>query len=223
MQTTLYVIRHGETEWNATGRWQGQLDTPLNDDGRLQARRLARRFATQGPRFDALYSSDLARAFETATIVGGALGHAEVRTLPALREIDIGVWSGLHTDEIRARFADELARIDSGDDLKRGGAESFGDLKRRIAEAVERLAAEHPGETLALFTHGGCVRALHAYAQEQVGDVIERYRGHIGNTSVSVFLCGAGGWRIERMNDLEHLRTVGLTPDDAEKPSEHQV
>jgi len=195
---------------------------PLNEDGRLQARRLARHLAKAGLRFDAIYSSDLSRAFETAEIVASALGVSAIGALVPLREIDVGEWSGLLGDEVRARYPDDVARMDSGDDIKRGGAESFGDLRRRIAAAVEQLAAEHPGQTLALFTHGGCVRALYAYAQEQHG-AATRYHGHIGNTSVSVFKRSPAGWVVERMNDLEHLHTVGLTPDDAEQPSEHQV
>jgi broad specificity phosphatase PhoE len=225
MNTTLYVIRHGETEWNATGRWQGLSDVPLNEAGRVQARHLARRMTTTGPRPDAIYSSDLSRAFETAQIAAAALGLV-AHPRPALREIDIGVWSGMYTQDIFARFGDELARIDAGEDLKRGGAESFGDLKRRIAPDVEALIAQHPGQALALFTHGGCVRALLAYAQEHGAELPTPYRGHIGNTSITVITRTATGWQIGTINDTTHLRPheqEAQTPDDAEAPSEHQV
>lgn len=222
METTFYIIRHGETDWNATGRWQGMLDVPLNDTGRLQAQRLAQWLAADGQRFERCYSSDLSRAFETATIVAATLG-GEVQPVWALREIDIGSWSGLQSDEIRVRFPQEFAQMEAGEDIRRGGAESFGDLKRRTAELLERLAAEHSGQRLILFTHGGCVRALLLYAQEANGQPTEPFHGHIGNTSITVLRRDAAGWRVGQVNGLQHLHTTGLTPDDSEPPSQHQV
>ena len=99
--TTLLVARHGETDWNREGRWQGWADPPLNDTGRAQARRLAEELRETA--FDAVYASDLRRAFETAEIL--AAPHAVPVVADAgLREIDIGSWSGLTRAEIDARF-----------------------------------------------------------------------------------------------------------------------
>src|SRR5919112_3137972 len=95
--TTLLLARHGETDWNRAGRWQGQTGPGLNDLGRRQAAALAERLSSFS--VDALASSDLARAMETASIVGGRLGlHAEPE--PGLREVDVGSWAGMTRDEV---------------------------------------------------------------------------------------------------------------------------
>ncbi len=98
---TLILARHGETDWNRDGIWQGHGDPPLNELGRRQAAELARRLADV--QIDALYSSDLRRAYETATIVGRAKG-LEITADPDLREMDVGSWSGFTSEEIATRF-----------------------------------------------------------------------------------------------------------------------
>src|SRR5581483_2208896 len=107
--TTLLLSRHGETDWNREGRWQGWADPPLNEVGREQARALAETLRTTA--FDAVYSSDLRRAHETARIVAAPHGVAVV-TGPGLREIDVGSWSGLTRAEIEARFGPDAVRPD---------------------------------------------------------------------------------------------------------------
>src|SRR5437667_11321226 len=101
--TTLLLARHGETDWNREGRWQGWADPPLNEAGREQARALAEQLRTMP--FDAVYSSDLRRAHETAEIVGRP-HHVPIRVDRDLREIDIGSWSGLTRAEIDVQFPD---------------------------------------------------------------------------------------------------------------------
>lgn len=104
--TRILLVRHGETDWNAAGRIQGHSDTPLNAAGRLQARRAAQRLAREPIR--ALYSSDLARAFETATIIGVPLGLTVVVS-PQLRERRYGEWEGLTSAEIQAHYPEQFA------------------------------------------------------------------------------------------------------------------
>ena len=104
--TRILLVRHGETDWNASGRIQGHSDTPLNAAGRQQAQRAAQRLAPEPVR--ALYSSDLARAFETATIIGEPLGLTVV-TSPRLRERQYGAWEGLTSAEIQARYPEQFA------------------------------------------------------------------------------------------------------------------
>ena len=119
--TTLLLLRHGETEWNLSGRWQGQAaDTPLTDLGREQARIVAGRLRAYPIR--AIYSSDLLRAFETAQIVGQRLGLAPIAE-PALRESDIGAWTGLTWADITERFPDQVAAMYAGQEVRRGGGE----------------------------------------------------------------------------------------------------
>jgi broad specificity phosphatase PhoE len=223
MPTTFYLIRHGETDWNLHGRWQGHTDIPLNQDGRVQASRLAARLRAERVGFDACYSSDLQRAWETATVVGAALGRAPL-PLPALREINVGGWSGLTSSEVRAQDGDNYARYKSGEDVPRGGGERFLDLYTRVVAAVEQLAEQQPGRTLALFTHGGPVRALlmHAARDKDRQDVRHI---PIGNTSISILVGGRAGWELGPINDMAHLAAspqapdlMSTPPDDAERP-----
>ena len=105
--TRILLARHGETDWNRIGRWQGHADPPLNEAGREQAAALAERLAGDG--IAAIYSSDLRRASATARTVGKQLGLAVVED-PALREIDVGSWSGLTRAEVAERFPEGFAR-----------------------------------------------------------------------------------------------------------------
>ncbi|GIV89928.1 MAG: phosphoglycerate mutase [Chloroflexus sp.] len=221
--TTVYLIRHGETDWNMQGRWQGHVDVPLNEVGYRQARLLANRLARDGVKFEAIYSSDLSRAYQTAWEIGAVL-KVPVQLLPALREIDTGRWSGLTTDEVRTQFPDEWAQIMQGHDLPRGGGETIAALQRRVVTAVEAMVAQHRGHTLAFVTHGGCIRALLAHAENLTGSVFGNYP-HIGNTSVSILEIGYKHWRVKLLNDMRHLEAehepslVSTPPDDAELPT----
>ncbi len=103
----LILIRHGQTQWNREGRWQGQADPPLNAFGRRQARRAA--LELRGARLDHLYSSDLRRALETAHIIGADLGLAVIPD-PRLREINLGRWQGMLSADIEAQYPDEFRR-----------------------------------------------------------------------------------------------------------------
>lgn len=152
--TTILLARHAETEWNRDGRWQGWADPPLNDTGRAQARTLAAQLS--GVPFDAVYSSDLQRAHETAAIVAEPHG-LPVVTDPGLREIDIGSWSGLTKSEIAERFPD-------GD---RPGGETRAEHAERVLRAVERIARENAGHRILLLTHGGTMRALHGHLSDE--------------------------------------------------------
>ena len=144
--TTLLLVRHGETDWNAAGRLQGHTDTPLNDYGRRQARALADRLA--GERLDALYASDLSRARETAEILGAQLG-LSVELDPDLREKSWGTWEGLTSTE---RDAVEFA------------GESTEAHRTRTLAALLRIAARHPDGRVLVVTHGGSMRRVQAAA-----------------------------------------------------------
>lgn len=149
--TTLYLVRHGQTAWNVEGRYQGQLDPPLNALGREQARRAAAELAPIG--FDAIYSSDLARARQTAEALAALTG-LPVRLEPRLREIDQGEWQGILIDEIRARWPEELAGWER-DPWKYHppGGERVDQVRDRVFAAIDEIVARHPDETVAVFTH----------------------------------------------------------------------
>jgi broad specificity phosphatase PhoE len=190
----LALIRHGATEWNRDGRWQGQTDVPLSAAGRAQAARLARRLQAEGARFDALYASDQKRARETAAILGGALGLTPAAA-PALREIDLGHWAGHTKEEIARLYPEEWGRLEAGGDIPRGGGETFAGFQARILAWLLPTAARHAGQSVAVVTHGGVIRAvlLHARGLEWSQ---RRLIPSIANASVSVVETTARGWRI---------------------------
>jgi len=166
--TRILLARHGETDWNRVGRWQGHADPPLNDAGRGQAAELAERLAGNG--IAAIYSSDLVRASQTAHVVADRLGLAVVEEA-GLREIDVGSWSGLTRAEVEQRFPEGYARWLRGDIGHDG--ETREELSERVVGAVERIAAAHPGDTILAVTHGGAIRALRRYADGDPGGPIE--------------------------------------------------
>jgi broad specificity phosphatase PhoE len=147
MSTTILLARHGETDWNRDGRFQGHADPPLNDAGRAQARRLAERLASTP--FDAVYSSDLARAHETAEILAASHGVPVVADA-GLREVDVGSWSGLTRAEISERFPG----------AEHHDGETREEHLTRVVAAVERIAHGHPGQRILIVSHGGSLRAL---------------------------------------------------------------
>ena len=154
---TLLCVRHGETDANRAGRWQGHDDQPLNATGRAQAERAAPELARL--RIDAIVASDLARARESAAPLAALLG-LPVEEREDLREIDVGSWAGLDRSGVRERDP-EGARAPR---RRRDGLDGRRDLRRaagaRRARAVERLLADHPDDaTIAVFVHGGVIRA----------------------------------------------------------------
>lgn len=185
--TTLLLVRHGETDWNRDGRWQGHSDTHLNDAGRDQARQVA----TQLDGVDVLYCSDLARARETADIVAATLG-LDVRTDARLRERSFGAWEGLTAGEIEERFAEDLASWRLGDGPGAPDAEPFEAFADRVGGFVDDVVARHPQETVLVIAHGGTIRVIHALATG-----LDYVRDHrkipgVANCSVAKYAAGEG-------------------------------
>ena len=158
--TTILLARHGESDWNHAKRWQGHADRPLTERGRQQAYELAARL--EETELDAVYTSDLRRARETGEVVAAVHG-LSVRELPALREVDVGSWSGLTRAEAAARFPDAYRRWEAGGEGWDDG-ETYEQLAERVVGAVKRIAGDHPGERVLVVTHGGSIRAVHADA-----------------------------------------------------------
>jgi broad specificity phosphatase PhoE len=154
--TTLLLVRHGETDWNAEGRLQGHTDRPLSDFGRRQAQQLAADLEGEG--LEAIYSSDLARARQTAEIVGERLGLPVVLD-PDLREKHWGTWEGLTpVERDRVEFV----------------GESTPEHEERTLRALQRIAERHPGDGRVLVvTHGGSMRRVQTAAMGMALPVVE--------------------------------------------------
>jgi broad specificity phosphatase PhoE len=185
--TTLLLVRHGETDWNRDGRWQGHSDTSLNDLGRRQALELAEEL----DRVDVVYSSDLARARETAEILAERLD-LEVRVDERLRERSFGAWEGLTTAEIERDFAEAHGRWRSGEAGGADDAEPFDAFGRRVGEFVEEVLGRHPDETVLVVGHGGSIRVIHALATGR--DYVRDHRliPAVGNCSVARYAAQNG-------------------------------
>ena len=202
--TRILLIRHGETDWNATGRLQGHSDTPLNAVGREQARRAARRLASEPVR--ALYSSDLARSIETATIIGRALG-LRVTTSPQLRERRYGVWEGLTSAEIQARYPEQFAKWRArSTDFAPPQGETITQLLTRAFTELQTIARRHAGEVVVVITHGGlCYVLLNHILGSVNGD---RREFTFGNASIHTLEMTGERWSVTSMNDIAHLQEI---------------
>ena len=196
-EASLLLIRHAESSWNAARRWQGHGDPPLSDRGRVQARALARELARET--IDVLVSSDLRRAAETAAIVGRARG-LQPQLDPRLRELDMGDWEGLTTEEIERKAGDVLRRLNEGDlDVRPGGGETLREMERRAVSAVTELVDAHPDRRLAIVTHLGVIRALLGRSRG-----VTRGAGARSAPSVSTMGVRNAGWRRLSLTELRN-------------------
>jgi broad specificity phosphatase PhoE len=186
--TTILLARHGETDWNAVGRWQGHTDRPLSERGRQQAAELAERLANA--EIDAVYSSDLLRAVKTAEPVAKRLG-LPLQTLPELREVDVGTWAGLTRDEVAERFPDGFRRWREWQAGWEDG-ETYDEMGERVVEAILMLAGEHEGGRVLVVSHGGAIRALHAAAAGIDITTFRRLKPVVQNARVTSILVDNG-------------------------------
>jgi phosphoserine phosphatase len=180
----LILVRHGESEWNRTGRYQGQQDAPLSDLGLRQADALAERLRTE--RLDAIYTSPLQRARRTAEAIARYHPDAPFEQDRALLEIHHGDWEGLFAAEVRERYAEDLAEwrmFPTRSQMPNG--ESFSNILKRTLNFRERLMRRHSGEsTVVLSTHDVVIKILIADALGIHMDRINRF--WITNASISV-------------------------------------
>jgi broad specificity phosphatase PhoE len=189
--TTFIVARHGETDWNRQNRLQGHADPPLNEAGRRQSAELAERLVAES--IARVYSSPLRRALETAEIVAAHLG-VEVETVDALREIDVGSWSGLTREEVAERFPEAYARWLDGA-LGFEGGETYEQLAGRVVPTLRTLAGRHPGEVVLVVTHGGPSRVVTAHAAGIDYERSRRRERVLGNCAVCRFAVEDGEFR----------------------------
>ena len=204
MSTTLLLIRHGETAWNAEHRIQGQLDIPLSPLGILQAAQLAECLASEP--IDAVYSSELSRAWLTAAPVAAQLG-LDVTAEPRLRERSFGIFEGLTLDEIATRYPVEFAQWRARDAAWRPrGGETGRQLIDRVLAAVTEIAARHSGRTVVLVSHGGVLdviyraaRSLHWHAPRE-HQMLNAAVNRLTASGTPLVLS------IQRWSDIDHLQ-----------------
>ena len=212
METThFWLIRHGETEWNANRRLQGWLDIPLSEVGLEQARQLGTYLQSlDSPRFTAVHSSDLSRAAETAHLATVHLG-LPVTTTAELRERNYGVYQGMDWNALSQGLAEKDINLREPDQAVEQG-ESLREFAQRVGAAFERLAREHTGQNVLVFAHGGVVDIAWRLAG---GHSLATHReGTILNTSISVFDIDIdGGWKMGPWNQVKHLGDIASLDD----------
>ena len=204
--TRILAIRHGETAWNVDTRIQGQLDIPLNDTGRWQAHRLSLAIAEEG--LDAIYASDLLRAYETAQAVARGSGRPIVADT-GLRERGFGIFEGLTFQEVGERWPEQAARWRRRDPhFGPEGGETLVDFSARCVAAVARLAQAHPGQTIAVVAHGGVMDCLYRAAARLELDAPRSWQ--LGNASINRLLYTPQGFTLVGWSDTYHLEEVSL-------------
>jgi probable phosphoglycerate mutase len=193
----LVLWRHGRTEWNATGRFQGQLDPPLDEEGRKQARLAAPHLAAArlSRQETVVVSSDLSRAAETATTLTDLLG-VPLRLDARLREHGMGCWEGLTRDEVAERYPEQFADWMAGRHVRGRGGEDPADVAERALAALVDLP---PARTAVVVTHGGTAGRLMERLLE-IGPDHRRVFGALSNCAWSELTLQGGHWRLIRHN-----------------------
>ena len=206
--TEIWLVRHGETPWNAERRVQGWEDIGLNETGVEQARALGRHIKnlTQaGQRLDAVYTSDLKRAHATAQTVADEVG-LPLNIHKGVRERHFGVLQGLVYDEMDAH-APEAAAIWRARDpnAELPGGESLGFFYARVVEAINEIAARHVGQRVMVVSHGGAMDIIWRHAN-QVSLQAPR-QAPLLNASLNRLNVSPQGWSVIRWGDVDHLAT----------------
>ena len=199
-------MRHGQSTWNQEHRIQGQQDPPLSDEGRQQAALVGARLG--GRRFAGFYASDLKRAFETAQVMGALLDLAPEPD-ESLREIYLGEWEGLRTDEIADRFPEAWASwVEEPDWDCVPGGEGAAAFDARVGSALEQMLGRHPHGDILVVTHGGVIQmALHRIVGRPSRGL---FPFKIQNASISVIEKRDGRMIIGGVNDVGHLEPTTL-------------
>lgn len=209
--TRIFLVRHGETDWNVARRYQGQTDIPLNDKGKMQAQKVAKRLS--GEKLAAIYASDLQRAFYTAEAIAT---HHKLSVVPmkAFREISFGEWEGSSFSSLDTGAREQIDKIFTDPaNIEVPGGENFQQVQERAIYGIEELIAKHPNDTIAVVSHGAAIRTILCHALGMKLDNVWSIRQD--NTAVNCIayyapdasMQGAKEAAIvELVNDTHHLR-----------------
>ncbi len=202
-KTHLYLIRHGETDWNRLGRIQGHLDTPLNMLGITQAQAVAEHLPNLD--YHALYSSDLRRSVDTAAFLAQRTG-LHIHTKSCLRERDLGVLQGVVMAEADTQQLEILEKYTSDVDYIIPQGESSRQFMQRCLDCMTALAQQHSGENILVVTHGGVLGNM---LKTTLGVPIQQKRHFRAlNTCFNWFVYESGEWTLHTWGDVQHLRHV---------------
>ncbi len=203
-RTRIFLVRHGETHWNLTHRFQGRIDVPLNQEGKRQARALA--LTLKDEPLLAIYSSPLMRALETARFIKEFHPSTPLFEEEGLTEMDLGEFDGMEAVYWSAHYPDFLKawRSNPGN-LRMPGGESLQEVQVRAIETLRRIIKLYPsGSTLLLCSHNFVNRTLLC---EALGFSLDRFRDVQQDTATLNILCLQGQrLRAELVNDLSHLK-----------------
>ena len=204
--TRICLVRHGETEWNAARRIQGQIDIGLNETGERQAA-AAGRWLRQAA-ISALYSSDLKRAWTTALAIGGALNLVP-RPAPEMRERRYGVFEGLTYDEARHRYPEGYAAFEGRNaDYDFENGESLVAMFGRVTGKLKEIAATHPGQNVVVVLHGGVLDVINRFVR---GNPLEMPRDFlIPNAGINWISFDGAHWTLENWGETDHLEPGAL-------------
>jgi len=200
--TKVILVRHGQTEWNILGKYQGHSDIDLSALGVEQANLLAQRLANQ--RIDAIYASDLKRAIKTAKGIANT-HQLSVHIIPELREISFGDWEGLDYNTINSKWPGEVERFfKNADSVVIPNGETFCEVEQRSCNVVQKIIEQHPDQTIVIVSHGGTIRTLLAHALHIPLKYIWNIRQD--NTAVNILKYFDNQVVIELLNDTHHLK-----------------
>lgn len=197
----LYLIRHGETEWNSVKRWQGWTDIELSEKGFEQARLLGERLKKLD--IDEIYSSPLKRAYETARPGAEAKG-LEIKTNECFKEINFGIWEGKTSAELSAQYGKEFDDfLKDPENMPFPGDGSFKNVEKRIAKGLDEILEGKNGKSIAIVSHGGIIRIMIKYLLGVEGAWFNKT--WIDNTSISIVEMHKSFNLLRVLNDSSHL------------------
>lgn len=208
--TRFYLVRHGQTDWNQEKRMQGQHETDLTPLGERQAIALGERL--EDVDFDLVFSSPQRRAMKTTQLI---LGKRNLPIIPdnALKEILMGDWQGILIDDLMEKYPEEIDLFwHHPEQYKREGCETYDEVRKRAGQFMEKTAAENPGKTILVVTHGALLKTLYTYFKYQPISEIA-HAVHPQSTAIAVVEKRDGIWNVMSWNDTEHLEGIDEEAD----------
>jgi len=198
--TTFYLIRHGQIDANIEGLWHGSTDSPLNETGEMQAKKMGKYISRKYPSISTIYSSPLKRTIKTAEALSG---HLDLEPVPhsGLREYGVGEWEGHDYDVIIEKYQ-FMTLLEKDHDFAPPGGESLNGVRDRILAAFEDIRQKHPDEHVAIVGHGAAMAI--GLSAILLGKVLPFYDYHMANTGVSILRWDPDP-ELVHFNEIDHL------------------